>query len=143
MARTAGRKPPDDDDVDDAPDPIDIQVGERVRMRRLFLGINLQALAGRVGLTFQQVQKYENGSNRVSASRLQEIAKELGVGVGYFFEDIVETDASSPAETAWRARIREPDAIELTRYYYGIRDSRIREHFLELIKAAAAPDRAG
>lgn len=69
-----------------APNPTDKHVGARIRMRRMMLGISQEKLAAPLGLTFQQVQKYENGANRVGASRLQQIAATLGVSVGFFFE---------------------------------------------------------
>ena len=68
------------------PNPIDRHVGSRVRMRRMLAGISQEKLGDALGLTFQQVQKYEKGSNRISASRLQQIAKMLGVPVAFFFE---------------------------------------------------------
>lgn len=107
-------------------------------MRRILLGMNQQGLARKLGLTFQQIQKYENGANRVSASRLVGIAEALGVTAGYFFRDL--EDAENPVseqEVLWRQRIGQTEALELVRHYYAIPDSRVREHFLELIKAAA------
>src|SRR5712675_3034312 len=70
------------------PNPIDVHVGGRIRMRRLLLGMNQETLARALGLTFQQVQKYEGGANRVSASRLSQIAEVLGVTIAYFFTDL-------------------------------------------------------
>ena len=70
------------------PNPIDVHVGGRVRMRRLLLGMNQETLANALGLTFQQVQKYEGGANRVSASRLSAMAEILGVPISYFFGDL-------------------------------------------------------
>src|SRR5919107_592625 len=70
------------------PDPVDVHVGARIRTRRLLLGMNQETLANALGLTFQQVQKYEGGANRVSASRLSQVAEVLSVSVSYFFEDL-------------------------------------------------------
>jgi hypothetical protein len=70
------------------PNPIDVHVGGRIRMRRLLLGMNQETLANALGLTFQQVQKYEGGANRVSASRLSAMADILGVPISYFFGDL-------------------------------------------------------
>ena len=70
------------------PNPIDVEVGGRIRTRRLLLGMNQQALADALDLTFQQVQKYEHGANRVSASRLAAMAKILAVPISYFFDDL-------------------------------------------------------
>ncbi|MDH3740939.1 MAG: helix-turn-helix domain-containing protein, partial [Hyphomicrobiales bacterium] len=72
------------------PNPIDVHVGNRVRMRRMLIGMSQEKLGERLGLTFQQVQKYEKGSNRISASRLYQMAQILGVPVQFFFEDISE-----------------------------------------------------
>ena len=70
------------------PDPVDIHVGGRIRTRRLLIGMNQETLARALGLTFQQVQKYEGGANRVSASRLSQIAETLGVPISHFFSDL-------------------------------------------------------
>src|ERR1700752_4276824 len=69
------------------PAPVDVHVGARIRTRRLLIGMNQEALARALGLTFQQVQKYEGGANRISASRLAELADILGVPIGYFFAE--------------------------------------------------------
>ena len=70
------------------PNPVDVHVGGRVRMRRILIGLSQEKLGEQLGLTFQQVQKYEKGSNRISASRLWQMAKILGVPVSFFFDDI-------------------------------------------------------
>ena len=120
------------------PNPIDVHVGKRVRMRRLFLGMNQETLANRLGLTFQQVQKYEGGANRVSASRLSAMADILGVPISFFFGDLQADDGegSSPEREA-RERMERPETIELVRLYYAIPDLRVRQQFLEMIKAVA------
>jgi transcriptional regulator with XRE-family HTH domain len=141
MARSRGRAPglrvPGDDE-DGSPDRVDIHVGARIRMRRILLDMNQQALARNLGLTFQQVQKYENGTNRVSTSRLAEIATALRVTVGYFYAELRDEGSLSPEEALWQERISQTEALELVRHYYAIPDSRVRGHFLGLIKAAAA-----
>src|SRR5918997_4134780 len=120
------------------PDPVDVHVGARIRTRRLLLGMNQEALATALGLTFQQVQKYEGGSNRVSASRLAQMAEILGVSVAYFFNDL---EAAGKVVTSDEAEIRDlmqrPEAIELIRWYYAIADSGVRQQFLEMVKAVA------
>jgi transcriptional regulator with XRE-family HTH domain len=120
------------------PDPVDIQVGARVRTRRLLIGMNQETLARALGLTFQQVQKYEGGANRVSASRLSQIADILGVPISYFFSDL-EPDGgeSSPADRRARERLQRPETIDLIRAYYGIADQEVREQFLDMVKALA------
>ena len=120
------------------PQSVDVEVGARVRQRRLLLGMNQEALASRLGLTFQQVQKYEVGANRVSASRLLEMADILGVPVAYFFGGIVADEAAlSVEERQTREVMRRPETIDLVRFYYAIRDGQVRKQFLDLVKAVA------
>lgn len=121
------------------PNPIDVHVGKRIRMRRLFLGMNQETLANALGLTFQQVQKYEGGANRVSASRLSAMADILGVPISFFFSDLqTEDDNQTPAEQEARERMERPETIELIRLYYAIPDEAVRNRFLEMVKAVAA-----
>src|SRR5438034_449048 len=114
------------------PDPVDVHVGGRIRTRRLLIGMNQETLARALGLTFQQVQKYEGGANRVSASRLSQIALVLGVPITYFFSDVepAGSPAASPQELEARQRLQRPETIELVRCYYGIADPQIRRQFL-------------
>jgi transcriptional regulator with XRE-family HTH domain len=120
------------------PNPIDVHVGNRIRMRRLLLGMNQETLANALGLTFQQVQKYEGGANRVSASRLSAVAKILDVPISYFFADLTGEDAAiDPAEREQRERMQRPETIELIRLYYAISDQRIRHQFLDMVTAVA------
>jgi transcriptional regulator with XRE-family HTH domain len=120
------------------PNPIDVHVGKRIRMRRLFLGMNQETLANALGLTFQQVQKYEGGANRVSASRLSAMADILGVPISFFFGDLLLDDKSeTPEERESRERMERPETIELLRLYYAIVDQRVRQQFLEMVKAVA------
>ena len=123
------------------PNPIDVHVGKRVRMRRLFLGMNQETLANALGLTFQQVQKYEGGANRVSASRLSEMAKILGVPISFFYGDL-QGDAPQTAEQQEsRERMERPETIELVRLYYAISDPDLRQKFFEMVRAASASAR--
>jgi transcriptional regulator with XRE-family HTH domain len=120
------------------PNPIDVHVGNRVRMRRLLLGMNQETLANALGLTFQQVQKYEGGANRVSASRLSAMAEILGVPISYFFGDLRPDEASvSPEDRQWREQLQRPETIEFIRLYYAIPDPKIRRQFLEMTKTLA------
>jgi transcriptional regulator with XRE-family HTH domain len=120
------------------PNPIDVHVGSRIRMRRLLLGMNQEALANALGLTFQQVQKYEGGANRVSASRLKAMAGILGVPIGYFYGDMPAEDAkTSPEDRQWREYLHRPETIEFIRLYYAMPDAGVREQFLELTKTVA------
>ena len=120
------------------PNPIDVHVGARIRMRRLLLGMNQETLASALGLTFQQVQKYEGGANRVSASRLSAMAEILNVPISYFFGDLRADDTElSPAEREWREQLHRPETIEFIRVYYAIGDARVRRQFLDMIKTVA------
>jgi transcriptional regulator with XRE-family HTH domain len=120
------------------PNPIDIHVGKRIRMRRLLLGMNQETLASGLGLTFQQVQKYEGGANRVSASRLSAVAEILGVPISYFFGDLPATNVEvSAEENVRRERLERSVTIELVRLYYAIPDPTVRRQFLEMVKAVA------
>ena len=105
------------------PNPIDVHVGKRIRTRRLFLGMNQETLANQLGLTFQQVQKYEGGANRVSASRLSAMADILGVPISFFFGDLqLDNTPRTPEEQESRERMERPETIELVRLYYAITD---------------------
>ena len=119
------------------PNPIDIHVGNRIRMRRLLLGMNQETLANALGLTFQQVQKYEGGANRVSASRLSAMAEILNVPISYFFGDLRDEAEISPEDQQLRDQLQRPETIELIRMYYAIPDPNVRHHFLDMTKALA------
>ena len=120
------------------PDPVDVHVGTRIRIRRLLIGMNQETLAKALGLTFQQVQKYEGGANRVSASRLSQIADVLDVPIAYFFSDIdLAGGVPDSQELEARERMQRPEVIELIRSYYAIGDARIRGQFLDMVKAVA------
>jgi transcriptional regulator with XRE-family HTH domain len=135
---TSGDDPPSFGRGTGVPDPVDVHVGSRVRTRRLLLGVNQERLARELGLTFQQVQKYESGANRVSASRLWEIAQILGVPISYFFSDVpsLQDEQATGGEDA-RERMRRPETLELIRLYYAIADQQLRQGFLDMVKAAA------
>jgi transcriptional regulator with XRE-family HTH domain len=121
------------------PNPIDVQVGKRIRMRRLFLRMSQRALANDLGLTFQQLQKYETGANRVSASRLSAVADILGVSIAFFFGDLpLNNKSETPKECKSRELRGRPETIKLVRLYYAIPDQRVRQQFLEMVKAVAA-----
>jgi transcriptional regulator with XRE-family HTH domain len=120
------------------PNPVDVHVGARIRTRRLLIGMNQETLARALGLTFQQVQKYEGGANRVSASRLSQIAEILGVPISYFFNDL-EPEGAEPSlrDLEARERLQRPETIDLIRSYYAIGDPEIRRQFLEMVKTVA------
>ena len=106
--------------------PVDVHVGKRIRHRRWMTGMTQQALAEQVGIKFQQIQKYETGMNRVSASRLWDIAETLGVPVSFFFEGLdVEADETRGAPDM----MADKEALELVRSYYAIPETQRRRLF--------------
>ncbi len=128
------------------PNPIDIHVGFRVRLRRNLLGMSQEKLGRAIGLTFQQIQKYERGVNRVGASRLFNLGHALDVPVSFFFEDLPAAAAGGAKRRAKGlseapASALEPDAlskretVELIRAYYRVTDPNIRKRVLNLLKA--------
>jgi len=123
------------------PNPIDVHVGARVRQRRNLLGMSQERLGEALGLTFQQVQKYERGANRVGASRLFELAKALGVPVSYFFDDLPTDPTDAPAPMSVGALDEDPmrrrETIELVRAYYRITDDNARRRLYELMRSIA------
>lgn len=110
------------------PDPIDVHVGLRVRERRTMMGLSQENLADAIGLTFQQVQKYERGSNRISASRLWHIAKVLQVPVEHFFKGLENGPA---VELGFKPR----RALEIVRYLEGIPEAAVQNRLFALIKS--------
>ncbi len=130
------------------PHPVDVHVGARVRVRRTLLGMTQTSLGEAIGLSFQQVQKYENGKNRIGSSRLFDLSRVLDVPVESFFEDTsAEVAASSPAQKRRKAKEppsyeRDPlakrETLELVRAYYKITDPLIRKHLFEMTKALGA-----
>lgn len=135
------------------PNPVDIHVGARVRLRRTLLGLSQEKLGEAIGLTFQQVQKYERGANRIGSSRLYDLARVLDVPVGFFFEDMPSTVASnSPAQRG--SGVEEPssyeldpmakrETLELVRAYYKITDPQLRKRLFEMTKALGAASERG
>lgn len=126
------------------PTYIDVHVGQRVRQRRTLLGYSQERLADSLNLTFQQVQKYERGANRVGAGRLYELSHALDVPVNYFFEELPDAPdgaASGPAmqEAAQRQYDADPmaqrETLLLVRAYYDINDPAVRRRVLDLIRA--------
>lgn len=111
--------------------PVDVHVGKRIRHRRWLTGMTQQQLAEKVGIKFQQIQKYETGANRVSASRLWDISDALGVDVSFFFEGINEaekTDAPAIASVP-DDLLGDKEALDLVRSYYAIPENQRRRLF--------------
>ena len=112
--------------------PVDVHVGKRVRHRRWLVGVTQQQLAEKVGIKFQQIQKYETGANRVSASRLWDIAEALEVDVSFFFAgmDNVEADSDAAEPSAVPSDIlNDKEALDLVRSYYSIPEEQRRRLF--------------
>lgn len=108
--------------------PVDVHVGKRIRQRRWMVGMTQQQLAEKVGIKFQQIQKYETGMNRVSASRLWEIASALGVPVSFFFEGIGAPETASDSDLPGDL-LGDKEALELVRSYYAIPETQRRRLF--------------
>ncbi len=133
------------------PNPIDAHVGSRVRLRRMLMGMSQERLGESMGLTFQQVQKYEKGVNRIGASRLFHISKILDVPVQFFFEEA--PDAVEPSATTGMAEpqsetfiiefLNSREGLELNRAFSRIDDARIRKSVVELVRALSARDDRG
>ena len=129
------------------PDPVDIHVGQRIKLRRTMVHVSQETMAGAIGVTFQQVQKYESGFNRVSASRLFDIAKVLGVTIAYFFEDMegatngrVTPQSMSPEriDTVHGASVdddpmQRTETLEIVRSYWRIHNEDLRRNVKELL----------
>ncbi len=107
--------------------PVDAHVGKRIRHRRWMVGMTQQQLADKVGIKFQQIQKYETGMNRVSASRLWDVADALGVQISFFFEGLAEGQVN--AAYAHGDMMADKEALELVRSYYAIPEAQRRRLF--------------
>jgi transcriptional regulator with XRE-family HTH domain len=131
------------------PNPVDIHVGGRIRLRRNMLGMSQEKLGESLGITFQQIQKYEKGSNRVGASRLQAIAGILSVPVSFFFEDAPGQEAHGAKGLAEEGSpsfvvdfLNSAEGLQLNRAFVRISDVKVRRRIIDLVKALAADDEA-
>ncbi len=138
------------------PNPIDVHVGKRLRLRRTLLGMSQERLGELLGLTFQQIQKYERGVNRIGSSRLYELGQILDVPVSFFFDDMVGSRLHGGVNTALPGLAEEAagfhrnldgtlllerrETLELVRAYYRITDSQVRKRLFELAKALGNPE---
>ncbi len=131
--------------------PIDVHVGSRVRLRRMLLGISQEKLGERLGLTFQQVQKYEKGVNRIGASRLFDLARVLGVSIEYFYEDapslsggamesVAPGMAERPSDGFMFEFLNTREGLELNRAFAKISDPKARRAVVDLVRALASED---
>ena len=129
--------------MENGPNPIDIHVGKRVRARRTLMGLSQSKLGKAIDTTFQQVQKYERGMNRISSSRLYQIAEVLDVPIPYFFDDLPADISgrqtpglSDMAPTPFEGdQMANQEALKLVRAYYRIQSPRLRQRLRELVKA--------
>lgn len=134
------------------PNPVDIHVGSRLRLRRTLLGLSQEKLGASVGLTFQQIQKYERGANRIGASRLYAFSRVLDVPVSFFFDEMPDeiSGKSGKAKGGLSERIQEEfsadplakrETLELVRAYYRIESASVRKRLFELAKSLSAVNR--
>jgi transcriptional regulator with XRE-family HTH domain len=132
------------------PNPVDVHVGARVRLRRTLLGLTQITLGEQLGLSYQQVMKYEQGLNRVSSSRLFDLCRILNVPIAYFYDEMgTEVSKQSPAGLAGqKPKAVDKDAdpaakretLELVRAYYGIPDQAVRQRLTNMIRAIASTE---
>ncbi|HEY2070971.1 MAG TPA: helix-turn-helix transcriptional regulator [Rhizomicrobium sp.] len=127
--------------------PIDAQVGNRVRLRRMLIGMSQEKLGEALGLTFQQVQKYEKGVNRIGAGRLFHVARILSVPITYFYEDVA-SDAGAPGFTEDAASppviefLASSDGLQLSLAFMRIKEPKVRKRVLDLVKSLADDEEA-
>jgi transcriptional regulator with XRE-family HTH domain len=129
------------------PNPVDAHVGSRVRLRRMLLGMSQERLGESMGLTFQQVQKYEKGVNRIGASRLFQISKILDVPVQFFFEEAPHAEAGTArgmaeadSETFILEFLNSREGLELNRAFVKIANSKVRKSVVDLVRALSASE---
>ena len=145
MPAKAGEEKMADKDNKKKPNPTDTHVGSRIRLRRNMLGMSQEKLGENLGITFQQIQKYEKGANRVGASRLQAIATILGVPVAFFFEDLPGQEAVGNrgfAEDAAAVSALDfctsAEGLQLNRAFVKISDMKVRRRIIDLVKSLAS-----
>jgi transcriptional regulator with XRE-family HTH domain len=131
--------------------PIDKHVGERVRMRRMLIGMSQERLGEHLGLTFQQVQKYEKGVNRIGASRLFDLAHVLGVPIQFFYENmpasvsglVAAPGMAEPGSESYVADfLSSRDSVELNKAFARITDPRVRRSIVDMVKSVAGDEQA-
>ena len=129
------------------PNPTDVHVGGRIRLRRNMLGMSQEKLGENLGITFQQIQKYEKGTNRVGASRLQAISSVLGVPVSYFFDEMAGQESAGGrgfAEDSPGLQVMDfcstAEGLQLNRAFLKISDPKVRRRVIDLVKALAPDD---
>lgn len=148
VARNSRRSSVDGDE----PNPVDVFVGQKLKARRTLIGMTQEKLAEATGITFQQVQKYEKGRNRLSASRIFQFSRVLNIPVAYFFEGFFSSDSLIGLQAGFADNDQEPfeaeidtndnvmlqkETIDLVRTYYTITDEKLRKDFLKMLKQMA------
>lgn len=140
---------PDPRTAGEGPDPIDVHVGQRLRARRVMLGLSQEKLAEALGLTFQQIQKYERGSNRISASRLYHLSRVVDAPVSFFFEDLPTADYGTPTGAGGGLQdgaaaapyesdpLKRDETLRLVCAYYRHQDAETRRRFVELMESTS------
>lgn len=132
-----------------SPDPMDLHVGGRVRLRRMMLGISQDKLGDALGLTFQQIQKYEKGTNRIGAGRLYHMSKILNVPINFFYEDFgneqqemvgFAEDQKEDSMGDFMDLLSTPEGVQLCKSFSSIKDVKIRRKVLDLIKTLSDDD---
>ncbi|MEM6383357.1 MAG: helix-turn-helix transcriptional regulator [Pseudomonadota bacterium] len=130
-----------------APNPIDAHVGARLRMRRMMLSISQERLGEALGVSFQQVQKYEKGTNRIGAGRLQEVAHHLQVPISYFYDEMPgaqkQTGFAETGVSYVSDLLTTSDGVDLTRAFLKIKDAKVRRRVVDLVKAIADQEDPG
>lgn len=128
--------------LSNSPHPVDEHVGKKLRVRRILMGVSQEQLGEAVGLTFQQIQKYERGANRISASRLWEFSQLLGVQPSWFFQNDEEVKSRSMQLAEHQEEfsnnseiLTQKETLDLVKSWYGIKDKKTREKTLDLIKS--------
>ncbi len=124
------------------PNPVDRHVGSRVRMRRVLIGMSQEKLGEAIGLTFQQVQKYEKGMNRIGASRLHQLAGVLGVPIAFFYDgapvEVAPTGLAEPDPTPYVADFMSTtEGLQLMKAFVRIKDGKVRRRLVDLAQALA------
>jgi transcriptional regulator with XRE-family HTH domain len=150
MSGRDDREPAEEERGSRRPNPIDAHVGSRVRLRRMLLGMSQEKLGERLGLTFQQVQKYEKGVNRIGASRLFDLAQILGVPVQFFYEEAPTSAAvhgeaapgfaERPSESYVIEFLASREGLELNKAFIRVSDARTRRAIVELVRALAGEE---
>lgn len=130
-------------DVKKIPNPVDVHVGARLRLRRTSVGMSQEKLGEHLGITFQQIQKYEKGTNRIGASRLQNISEVLTVPVAFFFEGLDNPPAGAnglqePGSEFVHDGYNSNETLQLTRAFARIADAKVRRRVLDLVRSLAA-----